>query len=711
MREKETRKREFYVYRVTTEEERKQEEENKPKDDYIISPHYGKQPNHRYNENVGYHRNPSTYDVIRPNNPVDPSLFPNHNTKKQEVSETNEEDEDFTNVDPFSIDKEEENEHFEKVDPFNIISPSNNITNDEESDPFIGRYPKTPSVRGEYVPINEESTASIEDLPEDIFDNRYDEQPTEASQPTITEPKVVKKPVETNRPRVSTNPNLANISAKRNPVVDIPAPKITKYIPFKLDLLTRGGSNENDDRSEAERQKQIINQTLKDSGIKAEVVEYIFGPTVTQFMIKVSPGVNVNTIKNCEANLAMYLEAERILIQTPIPGKPFAGVEVPKKKEYRHTVHLGDILASKEYRSYKGKIPIVIGRDNYGIPMICDIAEMPHCLIAGTTKSGKSVCLNTIILSLLYNFSPRDLRLVLMDPKRIELSPYEGIPHLAMPIITDKADFPAGIGWVYEEMERRYEVFQYYGEQDFTELNKRLVEEKKSKLPYIVVIIDEFGDWFAGVDDEVAEQIQKIAAKARAAGIHVILATQRPTNESISGNIKANFDTRIAFKVSNFVDSKVIIDKGGAEKLEGYGDMLIKYAGRTEKRLQGAFVGNADIRKVINFLRENNTCNYIVTLEEVRQSTTSRQLAQNSSRSTGLDDPRFEEVAYYIVRNKNASNNSLSREFGMGFNRVNDILVALEQLGVLSQAVKGKQREVLVSELELEEILTNYDKF
>ena len=295
-----------------------------------------------------------------------------------------------------------------------------------------------------------------------------------------------------------------------------------------------------------------------------------------------------------------------------------------------------------------------------------------------------------------------------MDPKRIELSPYEEIPHLAMPVITDKEDFPAALGWVYEEMERRYKIFEMYGDHDFGELNKHLVEDKKQKLPYIVMIIDEFGDWFSGASVEVEEMTQKIAAKARAAGIHVILATQRPSKDVIKGSIKANFDTRIAFKVSSFDDSKVILGASGAERLEGYGDMLIKYAGKIEKRLQGAFVGSSDIKQVINFLKTNNKCDYIVTKEEIQQSTTSRQMAQNIvGRTSGLDDERFEEVAYYIVRNNNASNNSLLREFGMGFNRVNEILISLEKLGVLGPAIKGKQREVLVDEYQLEDILRN----
>ena len=220
------------------------------------------------------------------------------------------------------------------------------------------------------------------------------------------------------------------------------------------------------------------------------------------------------------------------------------------------------------------------------------------------------------------------------------------------------------------------------------------------------MIIDEFGDWFIGAESDVTEKIQKIAAKARAAGIHVILATQRPTNDSISGNIKSNFDTRIAFKVSNNVDSRVILDKSGAERLEGRGDMLIKYAGSLEKRLQGAYVDNNDIRQIVSFLRENNTCNYMVTMEELHQSTAERQVASSSSSTTsGIDDPKFAEVAYYIVRNNNASNNSLGKIFNMGFNRVDKILVALEELGVLSKSVRGKQREVLVDELEPEELL------
>lgn len=678
----EKKKREFYVYRVTKEDSTTNN--NSSDEKFIISPHHGKQPTKIVNESMGYRRDPSGYDFARPNHGLSRAVYErvckdlnqpvgqNYGTYREDINVIEEPKVDQNNT---------PQDDFYDVDPFETPTPAPSV------------------VRGDYVALEEPETASIEDLPADLFYDLEEEKPAkkEEKKTTVTLPK----------PKVA-NQNLESLEEKRAPLVNIPGQKVVKYIPPKLDMLTKGSASDDDDKIEAERQKQLINQTLADSNIKAEVADYIFGPTVTQFMIRVAPGVNVNSINNCAANLAMYLEAERIRIQTPIPGKPYAGIEVPKKEKYRRIVQLGDIVASKDFKETKCKIPVVVGKDNYGVAMICDIAEMPHCLIAGTTKSGKSVCLNTFILSLLYHFSPKDLRLVLMDPKRIELSPYEEIPHLAMPVITDKEDFPAALGWVYEEMERRYKIFEMYGDHDFGELNKHLVEDKKQKLPYIVMIIDEFGDWFSGASIEVEEMTQKIAAKARAAGIHVILATQRPSKDVIKGSIKANFDTRIAFKVSSFDDSKVILGASGAERLEGYGDMLIKYAGKIEKRLQGAFVGSSDIKQVINFLKTNNKCDYIVTKEEIQQSTTSRQMAQNIvGRTSGLDDERFEEVAYYIVRNNNASNNSLLREFGMGFNRVNEILISLEKLGVLGPAIKGKQREVLVDEYQLEDILRN----
>lgn len=693
MSNQETRKREFYVYQVTREEPVKTAE---TEEKYIVSPRSGKQPVKKIPDSMGYRRDPSSYDFIRPNHGLAKEVY---DELKKELNIVDEEVviEEKKVVVPVveEVVIEEEQIVEEKV----VEELPKTTVDYTEIDLFENRKPKVDTnVRGEYV-SDEEYVGSIEDLPTDIF-NDYEEEVVVKETPkktTVTLPK----------PKVSTNPKYEELEEKRTTNINIPSAKVIKYIPPKLEMLPRGSGSNDDDKIEAERQKKVINQTLADSDIKAEVVDYIFGPTVTQFMIKVAPGVNVKSINSCASNLAMYLEAEQIRIQTPIPGKPYAGIEVPKKEKYRRIVHLGDIIASKDFKETKCKIPVVVGKDNYGTTMICDIAEMPHCLVAGTTKSGKSVCLNTFIISMIYHFSPRDLRLVLMDPKRLEFGPYEGIPHLAMPVITDKEDFPGALSWVYEEMENRYKIFEMYGAKDFDKLNKKLVENKKAKLPYIVMIADEFGDWFSESGPEIEEKMQKIAAKARAAGIHVVLAAQRPSKDVIKGTIKANFDTRLAFKVSSFEDSKVILGNGGAEKLEGYGDVLIKYAGKIEKRLQGAYVDGEDIFKIINFLKENNKVDYIVTKEELAQSSTSRQLGSTGGRSDGLEDEKFEEVAYYIVRNQNSSANAIAQDFNMGYNRANNILVALEKLGVVSGVVKGKQRDVLVNEVELEMILND----
>ena len=404
------------------------------------------------------------------------------------------------------------------------------------------------------------------------------------------------------------------------------------------------------------------------------------------------------------------MECESIRIQTPIPGKPFAGIEVPKKPENRRTVFLGDMIAHKNFKNNDMVVPVAVGQDNYGIYHYIDLTEMPHGLVAGTTKSGKSVCLNTFIISLLYRFTPEELRIVLIDPKRIELGVYDGIPHLAMPVIVDQEDFESALGWVFDEMDRRYKEFQVYDEINIVDYNAVRRERKEPTMPHIIVIMDEFSDWFADASSQVELYMQKLAAKARAAGINIILATQRPSKDVIKGTIKANFDTRIAFRVSSFDDAKVIMGYGGAERLEGRGDMLIRYAGRAEQRLQGAFIPNSNIKAVTRFLRENNTTDYIVTQEEIHQSTVARQVSTpGSSKAMGRTDPKFEEIAFYVVRNKNASVNQITQVFGTGFNRMNDIFLALEDMGVVSRGVKGKQREVLIDEFQLRSLLEAED--
>lgn len=693
-------RREFYIHRIIRDGKTYDNEVPKKQAKKVVSSDNTKKVI-SYAESFGYRESPSRYDNIRAKRGYEESKEPA----------------------PFS---------------------RNPVIEEPTSDPYIGYYDE--GVQYEEEISNKDGNDDIVDVIDDIYQesfindtsysdysnqyfqentypiNREDIKPKKEVQTPIIEEKITTRqtPVRENysKPIIEEEKEIKPIAVResyakpvieeerRKEVVKQPKVKKVKYVGPSLDLLTRSSKDNQDDELEARKQTEVINKTFKEAGIKAKVASHIFGPTVTQFLISIEEGENVKDIRKVESNLLMYLQCESIRIQTPIPGKPFAGIEVPKPKENRRTVFLGDMLASKDFKNLDYQVPVAVGQDNYGNFFYIDLTEMPHGLIAGTTKSGKSVCLNAFLLSLIYRFTPEELRLVLIDPKRIELGIYEGIPHLAMPVVTDNEDFQSALGWVYDEMERRYKEFELYDERDIVGYNEARRENKEPIMSYIIVMMDEFGDWFADASSEIETYMQRLAQKARAAGINILLATQRPSKDVIKGTIKANFDTRIAFRVSSWDDSKIILGSSGAERLEGKGDMLIRYSGHAEQRFQGAFVPNSDIKKVTRFLKDNNQCNYLVTKEEIHQSTLSRQATTaQTGRSTGRNDERFEEIAYWVVRNKNASVNQITQIFGMGFNRVNDIILALEEMQVISQGVKGKQREVLIDEYQLTDIL------
>ena len=668
-------RREFYIYRVIrdgkmyddNETERKTITKNQKETDSSSKSIHKKTIS--YAESVGYREDPKRYDNLRP--------------KKSEDKPELKENQIVDFVEPPREDKT-----IGYYDAGVIFENEDNI---EENDNKI---------EDNFDDNNEEMQYDSH-----MYDDVVEEEQTYKN---VNKPQFYKEEEKKTTNQFINNKKTANETV--NSKVVVTSRRKTKYIAPSIDLLTKSDAKNADNIEEAENQKEIINNTFREAGIRARVERFIFGPTVTQFLITIEKGANVKDVRKVESNLLMYLQCESIRIQTPIPGKSFAGIEVPKKYENRRTVFLGDMIASKEFKNLDYEVPVAVGQDNYGIYHYIDLVEMPHGLIAGTTKSGKSVCLNTFLLSLIYRFTPNELRLVLIDPKRIELGIYEGIPHLAMPVIVDQEDFQSALGWVYDEMERRYKEFELYDEHNIVDYNNIRKENKESTMPHIIVMIDEFSDWFSDANSEIELYMQKLAAKARAAGINIILATQRPSKDVIKGTIKANFDTRIAFRVSSFEDAKVILGYGGAEKLEGKGDMLIRYAGRSEQRLQGAFVPNIDIKKVTRFLKDNNTCEYLVTKEEIHQSTISRQTSSGTTmKAMGRNDERFEEIAFYVVRNKNASINQLTQIFNMGFNRVNDIFLALEEMGVLSPGVKGKQREVLIDEFQLRDLLEQED--
>lgn len=443
-------------------------------------------------------------------------------------------------------------------------------------------------------------------------------------------------------------------------------------------------------------QEKILNQTLTNFNVGAKVVHMTQGPAVTRFEVQPEPGVKVNKITNLSDDIKLSLAARDIRIEAPIPGKHTIGIEVPNKKS--RPVPISEIVGSSVFRESPSPLTAVLGLDIAGKPIVTDLKKMPHGLIAGATGSGKSVSINSILVSLLYKASPEDLKLLLIDPKMVELAPYNRIPHLVSPVITDVKAATAALKWAVEEMERRYELFAHTGVRDINRFNELAVEHKQyaDKLPFIVIIIDELADLMMMSPADVEEAICRIAQKARACGIHLIVATQRPSVDVITGLIKANIPTRIAFSVSSQIDSRTIIDIAGAEKLLGRGDMLFLENGSSKPvRLQGTFVSDQEIDKVVAHVKAEREPDYLFEQEELLKK----------AQVTDGEDELFLEACEFIVDQGGASTSSLQRRFKIGYNRAARLMDMLEENGYITGSNGSKPREVLITEADLESIL------
>lgn len=492
------------------------------------------------------------------------------------------------------------------------------------------------------------------------------------------------QPVEVKQPTKAVEPKPITTQSHLN--------KKYQYPP--LAFLRRGEKKIEEDSEWIKTASSIIDSTLDEFEIRGKVVNAIKGPAVTQYEIKLEPGVNVKVIGKIADTFQMNLSATNIRIQMPIPGKPFVGIEVPNKNP--EVVALGDLIHNEKYYHDGNPLNVALGIDINGDYIYSDIDKMPHGLIAGTTGSGKSVCINSMIISMLYKSHPDQLKLLLIDPKMVELAAYEEIPHLAAPVINDPKTAAASLRWAVEEMEKRFQLFKINRTRDIAMYNQMAMSTKQKIMPYIVIIIDELADLMSVAGNEVEGYIQRITQKARAAGIHLIVATQRPSTDIIRGSIKNNIPVRAAFKVASYVDSMTILDHGGAEKLLGKGDMLYS-DGMSERRLQGAYVSDYEITNITNFLRDNNGLHYLFQPSELDQTT------DELGNGDDYDDELFDTVAHYVVENANASINNLQKYFGMGFNRAQAIITELEKRGIVSESVKGKPREVLV---DIEELKT-----
>ena len=450
-----------------------------------------------------------------------------------------------------------------------------------------------------------------------------------------------------------------------------------------------------------------LQKTLYSFGVQAKVENVTVGPAITRYELKPAEGVRVSKIANLADDIALNLAAETIRIEAPIPGKQAVGIEVPNQE--KEMVHLRDVLESDEFAESKSKMSVALGKDVAGKVAIADMAKMPHTLIAGSTGSGKSVCINTIITSIIYKAKPSEVKLVMVDPKVVELSVYNGIPHLLIPVVTDPKKAAGALAWAVQEMDNRYNLFAQKGVRDLKGYNALIEkEEGVGKLPQILIIIDELADLMMVAAKEVEDSICRLAQKARAAGMHLIIATQRPSVDVITGIIKANIPSRIAFAVSSQVDSRTILDQVGAEKLLGKGDMLYYPTGAAKPtRIQGAFVSDEEVEKIVSFVKTNGEATYNEDiLDSIEKSGKTDKEIQDANSKDPDDntDEHLMEAIDLVVETGQASTSFIQRKFKVGYARAGRIIDQMEERGIISGYQGSKPRQVLMSKERWEEL-------
>jgi len=449
---------------------------------------------------------------------------------------------------------------------------------------------------------------------------------------------------------------------------------------------------------ELEEKKALIEQTLRSFGIEAEVTGFERGPTVTRYEVRPAPGVRVSKIARLADDLALALAALSVRIEAPVPGKSVIGIEVPNRKI--SLVRLRGMLESDSFRKHPSKLALALGRDIAGEPVVADLTQMPHLLIGGATNSGKTVCLNAIIMSILFRATPEEAKFIIVDPKRVELVHYTDLPHLVMPVVTDVQMAAGALRWAIGEMERRYERLSEVRARTIASYNQKV--GPKERLPYIVIIIDELADLMKQAPGEFEMSICRLAQLARAVGIHLVIATQRPSVDVITGTIKANIPSRIAFSVSSHVDSRVILDMTGAERLVGKGDMLfLPVDSLKPRRVQGTFVSEEEVERVVSWWREHSEARFEVQPADLVEEAT-------AERTRPVEDPLFKEAVKLVVTSGHGSVSMLQRKLNIGYNRAARMMEAMEELGIVGppdSAKAGHPRPVLISPEKLEEIL------
>ena len=498
-----------------------------------------------------------------------------------------------------------------------------------------------------------------------------------------------------------TNTNSSAIEKKKR-FVELDSDTKNELVPQyvytrpSIDLITTQSDDLSIFNEEIPMKRVALENALEKFGVPAKVQNVVIGPTVTRYEIEMPEGISVKKILSLDADIAYALSAKgQIRIEAPIPGRSKVGIEVPNNKVAK--VSLKDVLLSKEFSLSPSPLTFALGKDITGTVKVCNLQKMPHLLVAGTTGSGKSVCLNTIITSLIYKSSPDEVKFIMIDPKQVELSMYEGLPHMVIPkVLTDPTKAVNALQWAVDEMERRFRLISEERVRNIDEYNKtdKVLSRKVKKMPYIVVIFDEFADFMAVAKNEIEDKIRRLAGKARAAGIHLILATQRPSTDVVTGTLKANLPARIAFKVASRVDSEVIMGATGAEKLLGYGDMLYKPADSAPIRLQGCFIDTPETKDIVNFVIQNNEETFD---EEANNAINSPGKSSNGGGEDSSMDPMLPQALKICIDNGVASTTMVQRKLAIGYPRAARIIDQMEERGYISSAEGSKQRSVYIT--------------
>lgn len=554
----------------------------------------------------------------------------------------------------------------------------------EKPDNFLFRKKKEP-VPPDNTEMREPERAlpSLPDLPEE-----------EMSQGAEPEPAPLPEEEPEGHPIDPTEPEPAAEAVSPKTEGETREPPSTYTFP-PISLLHSGKSAGNAAIHDARENVNILESTLKSFGVDVKITDVSVGPTVTRYELEPAPGVKVSRITGLQDDIALQLAATSIRIEAPIPGKSAIGIEVPNAKTMEVALH--DVLDDPVFKEKKGGVPVALGKDITGKTVVTDLTKMPHLLIAGSTGSGKSVCINTIITSILYHENPDNVKLILVDPKVVELDAYNGIPHLFIPVVTDAKKAAGALHWAVKEMEKRYQDFSYAHVRDIGGFNRLNPEHK---LPYIIIIIDELADLMMTAPDSVEDAICRLAQKARAAGIHMVLATQRPSVDVITGVIKANIPSRISFAVSSQIDSRTILDMGGAEKLIGKGDMLFNPIGAQNPiRVQGAFISDDEVQAVTSYIKAE------VPKEAVQYEKIDLALPEKKEQEDlgEEEDELLRDAAEWVLDTKKASVSMLQRRFRIGYTRAGRLMDTLESMGIVGPAEGAKPREVLMTKEEADE--------